>query len=615
MQGIAQHLFQKKFSRKDWSGAPKFAPRSPWLLVERLVLGGYFSYLDYAFAEKSLRSSTSHDEEIGALLCYVLMCSRTGHLCIKIDRDQLHPNPDDFLAGMSATLQENEAETITHEDVQRLSNMVIEGYRKAPLEILSEENFSTLFHWKNCVYLQKNWRDESEILQQINKYITAEPFPRVNFEPIKDSGALLPEQMEVIEHACRHSLTLVTGGPGTGKTYTAGQFVNLFWKSLNQEERSQLEIVLAAPTGKASSRLYESFVKSLDNEELLEHLSSKTLHSLLGIRKSSALTDPVYLSADLVIVDESSMIDVQLMKVLLKALKAGSRLILLGDQDQLPPVETGNVFADLVNAMDKTSPVVVRLTKCMRSELKSILDLAKAVNSGESSTVIKLIGNPHDPISNDEIQKKVIDQVISRFTWQEKVLDEEKIMARFGSFRVLCPLRKGPLGVDTLNALCKEEMERIAEVSRKPFIAPVMITVNDYSNDLHNGEMGILIKPHHQPAYALFPSKDVEGMRRFSLHALPAFEYAYCISVHKSQGSEFDDVLILMPEGSEFFGREVLYTAVTRARKGLQIYGSAAVIQSAVDRRGLRLSGIIERLQENSCCSFPLQNFLSEFPD
>jgi len=614
MQGIAQQLFQKKFSRKDWSGAPKFAPRSPWLLVERLVLGGYFSYLDYAFAEKSLRSSSCHDEEIGAFLCYVLMCSRSGHLCIKINGDQLHPNPHDFLARLR-TAPQNDAEVITNEDVQRLSSLVIEGSRKAPTEILSEESSSILFRWKNCIYLWKNWSDESEVLQQINRHMTAKPILHVNFELVNDRGALLPEQMTVIEHACRHSLTLVTGGPGTGKTYTAGQFVNLFWKSLDQEERSQLEIVLAAPTGKASSRLYESFVKTLDNEELLQHLSSKTLHSLLGIRKNAAFSDPAYLSADVVIVDESSMIDVQLMKILLKALKYGSRLILLGDQDQLPPVETGNVFADLVNGLDETSDAVVRLTKCMRSELKSILDLAEAVNDGESSRVLELIGNLHDAISNDEMQKIVIDQVISRLTWNEKSLDEGKIMARFGSFRVLCPLRKGPLGVDTLNSLCKEEMERIAEVSRKPFIAPVMITVNDYSNDLHNGEMGILIKPYHQPGYALFPGKDAEGMRRFALHAVPAFEYAYCISVHKSQGSEFDDVLILMPEGSEFFGREVLYTAVTRARKGLQIYGSAAVIQAAVDRRGLRLSGIIERLQENSCCSFPPQNFLSEFHD
>ena len=353
---------------------------------------------------------------------------------------------------------------------------------------------------------------------------------------------LTAEQQKALDNAARYSLSLITGGPGTGKTHTAAQIA----KALGGK------VLLAAPTGKAASHLGEKvgFGKAF------------TLHCLLR-------GDP--LDADLIIVDESSMIDPMLFAKLLEAIKEKTTLILMGDVDQLPAVEGGSIFADLI---DTNKLPVAHLTRCMRSDRLEILEIAAVIKAGE----LRDIRNVDLGLQANDIE--TIYQTLWNFTKERFPKDWIKEM---DSFRILSTLRKGPLGATALNAFFYEKF------STKTDAFPILITRNDTRTGLSNGDTGVLQK-----------DKGAYFKERFiPLHELPPYEYAYCISVHKSQGSEYDSVLFLIPEGSESFGREILYTAVTRAKSELFIDGAPDQILAALGRSSRKSSHLIEKFEKS----------------
>ena len=357
---------------------------------------------------------------------------------------------------------------------------------------------------------------------------------------VRQGHLTLPKHVHYEEQIVSHvkrllpQLSIITGGPGTGKTYTAAQIVR---------ERNT-KTLLAAPTGKAAAHLESQFDLPMQ---------AKTLHSLLKVHSPLDYQTPIDpLEANLVIVDECSMIDPPLFARLLSAIGPETTLILLGDPNQLPAVEGGSVFADLIASGAITTTT---LTKCMRSDRREILDLAAAI----------LRGDPFDMRNIDLGFASGDLETIYQKLWNHvKTRD-------FDHFRILCTLRKGPLGVDALNRFLHEKFS--AQTCR----FPILITRNDARSGLYNGDMGVL---ENQEAH-------FSGDRHFALHELPPFEYAYCISVHKSQGSEYDHVLFLVPDGSEAFGREVLYTAVTRAKNTLEIEGNPSQIAAALERSSL----------------------------
>lgn len=354
---------------------------------------------------------------------------------------------------------------------------------------------------------------------------------------------LTEEQNKALENVLTHPLSLITGGPGTGKTFTAAQIV----KAL------QTTTILTAPTGKAASHL----------ESQIDHpVRSGTLHSLLGVRGPlDYFKEITPLDAELVIVDECSMIDPLLFGRLLASIGPGTRIVLMGDSNQLPAVEGGSVFADLIKSA--VIPTTA-LTKCMRSDRHEILNLATAILNGTTEDIRNIdLGFTEGNI-----------EVIYQKLWQH-VKEKD-----FDKFRILSTLRKGPLGVDALNAYLYEKF------SKQAAQFPIMIKRNDSRTGLSNGETGIL-----DGKEALF-----SGDRRFALAELPPYDYAYCISVHKSQGSEYEHVLFLVPDGSEAFGKEVLYTAVTRAKISLEIDGNPAQISAAMSRTSGKTSGICQKL-------------------
>jgi len=371
---------------------------------------------------------------------------------------------------------------------------------------------------KNFLYLERNWVYETKAIEQLRRL--SHPLAPSSY----CSSELTDEQNEAVRCALSHSISIITGGPGTGKTFVARHLI----EAMGEKAR----IVLAAPTGKAVSRL----------KELNPNAQAGTLHTLLNIRSGrDLLSEGSYLSADLIIVDESSMIDARLFGFFLSSVPAGCRIVFLGDADQLPPVESGSLFADLVGLLP-----TARLKKCMRSDRKEILDLAQAV----------LEGGPIEPhASSCDVEKEAQD-----------------------GWRILSCVRGGPWGVDTLN-------RQLAQNAGSEI--PILITKNDPDLGLYNGDTGVLDR--------------LQGIARFSSDKmvaaalLPPHEPAYCLSVHKSQGSEFDRVLVLVPPGSEVFGREILYTAVTRAKKEVKLIGDPQIVQSAVGRSSRRISGLKQR--------------------
>lgn len=355
------------------------------------------------------------------------------------------------------------------------------------------------------------------------------------------------EQAHAIREAAQTSLSCISGGPGTGKTYTAGWLVTLFL-----EQHPDARIGLCAPTGKAAANLLES-IKRVSPSSALE---AKTLHSLLGIKRIEHKKRQQQLTYDLLLVDESSMIDMRMYVKLLSSLADGARIVFLGDPFQLPPIEPGEPFTDLVAKRASGA-----LTVCKRQENREIIDLADAVKRGSFEEAIELLQD----CWQDEQQFSLEAYVKPFYTLQKAAPD-----ACFKAFlerRLLCPVRHGPFGTLAVN-------ERIKPLVHLPF-EPILITKNDYTLGLTNGQVGIIAG-----SYAYF--EEAKGLRKIPHVLLPSYETAYCLSVHKSQGSEFGEVTLLLPEGSERFGRRMLYTAITRAKKKIAIYSSFKTIKSCI---------------------------------
>lgn len=407
-------------------------------------------------------------------------------------------------------------------------------------------------------YLQKSWVFETRFLKEIDRLL----------KPVEELDSfcldgLNAEQQEAVRLALRSGLMIITGGPGTGKTYTARQIVQSFLLA-----RPRSKVVLAAQTGKAASRL-ESVLPG----------SSCTLHQLLKVRSSSDyIEESCRIEADLVIVDECSMVDAALFSRLLASIPQGTRVILMGDADQLPPVESGSLFADLV-ASGKVP--CVRFVKSLRTKQQGILALADAVNRGDVEEALKVV----EPL---DVWKEVEAHYPGPFLEEP---NPEKLLIQMERFKILSCLRKGKWGVDTLN---EEIFTRIWKNSHAGqwVAAPIIIVKNDPETGLFNGDSGVLVRryPSLNEGVAYFSKKQLP------LCLLPPFEYAYALSVHKSQGSEYDKVVLLVPTGSEAFGREVLYTAITRAKESLQIDGDKEIITAALNHTSKRRSGLRERL-------------------
>lgn len=578
------------------------------IFLEDLFYRCELNPIDLYLSKLILKTIPSFSESVMALLAHLSLATRNGHLLIKYENQTVLPSVDDLWLSESK---------ISKDDLIQLKSLIDRGFH----EILSLPIYESLFSkdelypsrplvkFQEALYFQRYFVAETKIIKHLKELSNSTPKIMIEKDKIDHqikqllhNETLLKEQGDAIYKGLTESFVLISGGPGTGKTYTAGYLIKVLLESLSEGQKKNFKIALAAPTGKAASNLQNALKKHLTDD-----FKAMTIHRLLGIKETMKNDRGMIkkLPYDLILVDEASMIDVHVMAKLLSSVKSGSRLIFLGDSYQLPSVEAGAMFSDFVKGFPNHS---VSLKTSLRAELKELVDFGRAVNEGDEKSVFKML-------SFGDAVKRVLDveeNEVSLFkatSHQFPVLfknygSEKEVLEAFNHFRILSPLRKGLYGVDHLNQYFFQKLVR-HQLNKNILLAPIILSKNAPKLDLFNGEVGVLvIHPNENEKdefylkagdYALFPSKD-HGYRKIPALVIPQYEYAYVLSVHKSQGSEFNHVLALFPEGSEHFGREVLYTAVTRSRKKLEILASDEVLSKTINQRSSRLSGLEMRL-------------------
>jgi len=416
------------------------------------------------------------------------------------------------------------------------------------------------------------------------------------------------DQRAAAAYALTHRRVLISGGPGTGKTTTLASILALLLS-----RQADLKILLAAPTGKAAARMQDAIRGAKTRLPLSDEIKiampevAQTLHRLLGARPQGGgmawrhgPDDP--LDCDVLVVDEASMIDLALMARLLSALPPQACIVLLGDRDQLASVEAGAVFADLCSLGAAVLSVSFRF-----GTDGGIGRLASLVRAGDADGMMQLLREDGAEVRWLPEPNRAVMVDAAAATYQRFIEDVEhfpmpQIFERFASFRVLTPMRKGPLGVASLNTEIEKRLvarNAIPPRSRWYVGRPVMIAANDYGLRLFNGDIGICVRdPANGELRVAFPAEAGDGVRLMAPARLPAHETAWAMTVHKSQGSEFDCVsLVLADDATELVTRELLYTAITRARQSVVIHASVEALRSCCMRRIARHTGLVARLQ------------------
>jgi exodeoxyribonuclease V alpha subunit len=417
-----------------------------------------------------------------------------------------------------------------------------------------------------------------------------------------------PQQRRALRLALERPLAIICGGPGTGKTTTVAKILVLLAQTLPGKPA----MVLAAPTGKAAQRLGEAIASGLAELNLDVAIrqqipvAAQTIHRLLGVRRFSPGFKHHHgnpLAWDVVVVDEASMVDLALMSKLVDALKPGARLLLLGDKDQLASVESGAVLADLIAGLPENTAL---LEKSYRFE-KGIASLATAINRGDGPEVGRQLSDwPGKNIAAvNQVPLTLITARYAAFIAEALTVPPvglDTLLQKFNSFRVLCALHHGPRGVAGINR------QVIAALIRAGFPCrlegwfpgrPVLITRNDYSLNLYNGDVGLcLAEENTGELKAWFIGEDFRP-RGYALGILPPCETAFAMTIHKSQGSEWPEVVVVLPEeDTPLLTRELVYTAVTRARSAVCLVSAQPLLSLAISRRTSRCSGLLQLLSK-----------------
>jgi exodeoxyribonuclease V alpha subunit len=509
------------------------------------------------------------------------------------------------------------------------------------------------------LYLRRNWQAEQTIRGAILARLNAPcPVPDTLAQALDQlfatvmgsgdtpsSGGIAPDWQKVAcALAARQRFTLITGGPGTGKTTTVVRLLAL----LQSQSTRPLRMALAAPTGKAAARLGESIARAVQQlpPAMQQHIptQAQTLHKLLQVRAAVQATQAPALALDLVVVDEASMIDLELMARLLAAVPLSASLILLGDKDQLASVEAGAVMGQLcdgaaagnyppdtvawvrtvtgqdISAWAGAGSALARQTVMLRHSHRFaanslIGQWAAAVNAGDRPVVTELwSATPHwhagAALSVTRLEPQGFDAQVAalvRTGWQDwqaqlQALDEQMcsdtqalvLLQALGRFQVLCALREGPWGVQVFNRAIARALGCVTEgwyAGR-----PVMVTRNDYNLKLMNGDIGLCLPTANglRVAFAQTDQAGQSGVRWVLPSRLDAVETVFAMTVHKSQGSEFDHVALVLPDRiAPVLTRELLYTGITRAKDRLTlVVPQAGVLRQAVAQKILRSGGL-----------------------
>lgn len=472
----------------------------------------------------------------------------------------------------------------------------------------------------SALYLERYWVQEGELAADLAARNAAAP--AVDEALLADGlGRLFsdPAQARAGEVAVRRGLSVVAGGPGTGKTTTVARIAALLI------EQGAGLIALAAPTGKAAARLEEAvhaeaaeLNASADTRAAVGQLRAQTLHRLLGRRPDSRSRfrhgRDNRLPHDVVIVDETSMVSLSMMASLVAAVRPGSRLVLVGDPGQLTSVEAGAVLGDIVASSALADGVVV-LERVHRFE-GGIAALATAIAAGDEDSVMDLLLAGLDDVvwvdvdaataSADDLAevRSIAVAAAADVVGCAQAGDAAGALAALERFRLLCAHRRGPHGAMTwmweLERWLAEGVPGFDPGTEWYVGRPLLVTENDYGLKLYNGDTGVVIAVGDDAAGpGQVQAAFVRGGEpvRFAPTRLGAVDTVYAMTIHKAQGSQFGTVAVVLPDaGSAMLTRELLYTAVTRARERVLLVGDEASVRAAVARSAGRASGLASRL-------------------
>jgi exodeoxyribonuclease V alpha subunit len=496
------------------------------------------------------------------------------------------------------------------------SPLISDGTTTAPLVITPD----------GCLYLYRYFELERRLAElivqrtQICDVSIDSTQLEAALEALFADDATSADQRNAATLAVHNRFTVVSGGPGTGKTATVVRILALLSRlELVAPER----VLLCAPTGKAAARLREALADTLPAVTPGDTLPADavTAHRLLGWRPGKK---PRYhamrpLNCDLLVLDEASMVDLALMVSILEALPAHARLILLGDRDQLASVEAGAVLGDICRAADSgpLADTLAPLTHNWRFGAQSpIAALASAVREARVTDALTLLNDPASAQVSLQVAQEdaaldglLAEQVTPVYAEVARLVREgaeaKAVFEKLGSLMVLCAHRTGRRGVTDLNRRLSAQLGTGGALS--PGLPaypgqPLMVTRNDAALGLFNGDIGVVMPDADSPGRLQAVFIDAAGDEHaVSLGRLPEHETAYAMTVHKSQGSQARQVVLVLPtQLSPVLSRELIYTGITRAEQSLAIWAAHEVLAGAIGRSAQRATGLADRLQGRS---------------
>lgn len=543
---------------------------------------------DVLVAQRLAALAGEVDETVALAVAFVVRAVRAGSVCVdltavqaQVDRPDLDwPASSDWVAAVAASPLLGKPPVLHLED--------------------------------GLLYFDRYWLEERQVATDILALASTR-----HRGGTPDAARLFPdqfaEQRAAAQIALSRGLTVLTGGPGTGKTTTVARLLALLAEQAELNGAPPLRIALAAPTGKAAARLQEAVQIEVDRLTAVDRgrlpaLRATTLHRLLGARPDTSSRFRHHrdnrLPHDVIVVDETSMVSLTMMARLVEAVRPDARLLLVGDPDQLASVDAGAVLADLVDGLSARDDSAVATLVTSHRFGASIGALAQAIRDGDADQAVAVLSRDDEHIEWVDtadpagVLRAVLVPHALRLREAAVLGNGQVALTTLDEHRLLCAHRRGPYGV----AYWNRQVERwLAEVTDTPPWAtwyagrPLLVTANDYGLGLYNGDTGVTVL-RDGVLRAVLPGAD--GPVEFATSRLADVETMHAMTIHKSQGSQAVEVTVLLPEAdSRLLTRELLYTAITRARTKVRVVGTAAQLRAAIERRAVRASGLSRRLR------------------
>lgn len=564
-----------------------------------------------------------------ALLALAIRAPRIGHVCV--DFNELLDAERRALMVLMSLDGHGDVDTTT---VEAVASKLEAALLDSPLTRQELGSASVAVLDGRLFYLHRMWMEELHVFNQLSNAMTEVPRALNAAELVALDKFFEPGETDEIdyqrlgaERALTSRLTLISGGPGTGKTRTVARTLCALLQAHPQDEEP-LVVRLAAPTGKAASRLAEAIQSEVQTAGLDELLTEQlfaiepvTIHRLLQMKHDGTFqrntANPVH--ADVVVIDESSMVSLSIMNSLLDAIDPSTRLILVGDPYQLASVDAGAVFGDIVRGVSASSSAegassLVVLQRTHRFSSESVTaQLAAAVVQGNSTEALSILGD-HGEHSTTEVrwlpdEGAMGPQGISSSLIGQEAIKHAKVVIEaaleqrthdalheLAGFKLLCGTRHGERGMHAWNRAIEAALKKeYRDLIRGEWYVgrPVIMNRNDYQLNLFNGEVGVTVATDDGVKVAF---QDDDDIRLIDPILLTDVESQWAMTIHKSQGSEYRHAVVILPEPpSQILTRELLYTGLTRAKPQVTIAASATSVQLSIDTPVRRASGLTRR--------------------